>query len=387
MVSCQDLTKIYGSGADRVCALDDVDLSVVKGEFTAIMGTSGSGKSTLIQLLAGLDSPTSGTISLNGNELTRMSERRLAKLRRQEIGFIFQSFNLIPTLTAKENITLPANIARKHIDEDYLADIVRAFRIEDRLSHKPSELSGGQQQRVACARALVMQPSVLFADEPTGNLDMQSSAEVLRSLGSAVHSFGTTVVMVTHDPDAAALADRVVFLIDGKIAGELLKPTREKILKMFAKLGNPISAENLPEMPKNPIVQKAATNTKKITSEDTADSEKAGDAHTNEPESEPEQTDKLAAEQPDDAPTDQPALQKSPTPPNQANDDKEVPKVSSADGEILDITENDVVLDLEPPVTTGSIPMTPEAETLTTRAREILDALPGSVLADGTMKE
>ena len=230
------LGKSYGSGDTRVEALAGVDLEFGKGRFTAIMGPSGSGKSTLLHCLAGLDRPTTGQVMLGDVELTRLDEKRLTHLRRDRIGFVFQAFNLVPTLTAMENITLPLDLANRKPDQEWLDKVVSAIGLQDRLHHKPSELSGGQQQRVACARALVSRPEVVFADEPTGNLDSRSSADVLGFLHRSVREFGQTVVMVTHDPTAASYADRVVFLADGHLQDELLDPTAETVLDKMKQL-------------------------------------------------------------------------------------------------------------------------------------------------------
>lgn len=224
-------TKIYGSGDTEVRALDDVSVSFAQGQFTAIMGPSGSGKSTLMHCLAGLDTLTTGHIMIGETNLADLSEKELTLLRRNQVGFVFQAFNLIPTLTARENITLPLDLGRSSPDDALLEEIVNAVGLADRLSHKPSELSGGQQQRVAVARALASRPEVIFADEPTGNLDSQTGAEILDFLRRAVDEFGQTIVMVTHDPIAAAYADRVLFLADGKIVSELMDPTTETILE------------------------------------------------------------------------------------------------------------------------------------------------------------
>ncbi|NEA30805.1 ABC transporter ATP-binding protein [Streptomyces sp. SID13031] len=228
--------KSYGSGDTRVEALADVGLEFGKGRFTAIMGPSGSGKSTLLHCLAGLDRPTTGQVMLGDVELTRLDEKRLTHLRRDRIGFVFQAFNLVPTLTALENITLPLDLANRKPDQEWLDQVISAIGLQDRLKHKPSELSGGQQQRVACARALVSRPEVVFADEPTGNLDSRSSADVLDFLHRSVREFGQTVVMVTHDPTAASYADRVVFLADGRLQSELLDPTADSVLDKMKQL-------------------------------------------------------------------------------------------------------------------------------------------------------
>ncbi|MBD5785353.1 ABC transporter ATP-binding protein [Cellulosimicrobium terreum] len=228
------LTKTYGSGPTAVRALDGVDVEFARGRLTAIMGPSGSGKSTLMHCMAGLDSPTSGTVVVDGVDISRMSQRRLTALRRTRVGFVFQSYNLVPTLTAAENITLPLDIARARVDHAWYDEVVDAVGLRDRLHHRPSELSGGQQQRVACARALVSRPSIVFADEPTGNLDSRSAGEVLGFLRRSVDELDQTVVMVTHDPRAASYAHRVVFLADGRLAGELHDPTQQDILDALA---------------------------------------------------------------------------------------------------------------------------------------------------------
>jgi putative ABC transport system ATP-binding protein len=230
------LWKTYGSGATQVDALADVSVEFSRGRFTAIMGPSGSGKSTLLHCVAGLDRPTQGQAFLGDVELTRLPEKQLTQLRRDRIGFVFQAFNLVPTLTALENITLPLDLAGRKPDLDWLSTVIDTIGLTDRLSHKPSELSGGQQQRVACARALVSRPDVVFADEPTGNLDSRSSADVLGFLHRSVRDFGQTVVMVTHDPTAASYADRVLFLADGRLWSELLDPTAETVLDTMKQL-------------------------------------------------------------------------------------------------------------------------------------------------------
>jgi putative ABC transport system ATP-binding protein len=230
-------TKVYGEGEAAIRALDDVNVSFEAGRFTAIMGPSGSGKSTLLHCLAGLDDLTSGRVFLGDVELGALSEKQLTVLRRDHIGFVFQSYNLIPTLDTLENITLPMALAGRQPDRDWLDVVTDTVSLRDRLSHRPSELSGGQQQRVAVARALATRPQIVFADEPTGNLDSQSSAEILEFMRHAVDEFGQTIVMVTHDPVAAAYADRVVFLGDGKIVGELADPTAETVIDRVKQLG------------------------------------------------------------------------------------------------------------------------------------------------------
>jgi putative ABC transport system ATP-binding protein len=224
------VTKAYGTGAASVVALDDISVDVRRGGFTAIMGPSGSGKSTLMHCLAGLDTVDSGEVWIGETELNDLGDRGLADLRRNRIGFIFQHFNLLPTLTAEENITLPLAIAKRRPDPEWFAKVVDALGLADRLTHRPSELSGGQQQRVAAARALLPKPDVIFADEPTGNLDSRSGTEILRFLRRSVEEFGQTIVMVTHDPAAAAYADRVVFLLDGRLVHELTDPGADEVL-------------------------------------------------------------------------------------------------------------------------------------------------------------
>ena len=236
IATARKLVKTYGAGETAVRALDGIDVDLVRGELTAIMGPSGSGKSTLMHCLAGLDRATSGSVVVDGAEITRLSERQLTRLRRTRLGFIFQAFNLVPTLTAAENITLPLDIARRPVDRVHLEAIVAAVGLKTRLHHRPSELSGGQQQRVACARALVAKPAVIFADEPTGNLDSKSSTELLTFLRRSVDDLGQTVVMVTHDPRAAAYAHRVLFLADGRLVAELTNPTQASVLEILGTL-------------------------------------------------------------------------------------------------------------------------------------------------------
>ena len=229
-VRARGLGKTYGSGDTRVTALDDVTVAFATGEFTAIMGPSGSGKSTLMHVLAGLDHATTGEVWIGETALSGLKDKGLTALRRDSVGFVFQQFNLLPTLTALENITLPLDIAGRKADPGWLAEVVAAVGLEDRLGHKPTELSGGQQQRVACARALVSRPAVVFADEPTGNLDRRAGVEVLALLQRSVRDLGQTVVMVTHDPVAASYADRVVFLADGRLVDEVRRPTADVVL-------------------------------------------------------------------------------------------------------------------------------------------------------------
>jgi putative ABC transport system ATP-binding protein len=235
-VAAVDLVKVYGSGETAVRALDGVTVGFARAAFTAIMGPSGSGKSTLMHCLAGLDTATSGQALLGGTDLTRQSDKVLTKVRRERIGFVFQSFNLLPQLTAAQNITLPLDLGGRKVEKALFEHLVGVLGIGDRLEHRPSELSGGQQQRVALARALVARPEVVFADEPTGNLDSKSGAEVLTFLRSSVRDLGQTIVMVTHDPGAAAYADRVVLLADGRIAGDLAQPTRATVTEALHNL-------------------------------------------------------------------------------------------------------------------------------------------------------
>ncbi|WP_456611017.1 ABC transporter ATP-binding protein [Blastococcus sp. SYSU DS0619] len=236
-VRASGLRKTYGTGETAVQALAGVDVAFAAGEFTAIMGPSGSGKSTLMHCLAGLDSATAGEVWLGGTELTRLRDDELTKLRRQRIGFVFQSFNLLPVLDARDNIALPMQLAGQRPDKAWLDSVVARLGLRERLGHRPHELSGGQQQRVAIARALLPRPDVVFADEPTGNLDSRSGAEVLGLLRSSVRETGQTVVMVTHDPVAAAYADRVVLLADGRLAGDIDAPTAESVLDALRGLG------------------------------------------------------------------------------------------------------------------------------------------------------
>jgi putative ABC transport system ATP-binding protein len=225
------LTKVYGEGDTRVVALDAVDVAFRASQFTAIMGPSGSGKSTLMHCMAGLDAVTSGQAYIGDTELSSLNDRQLTMLRRDKVGFIFQAYNLLPTLTALENITLPMDIAGRRPDQQWLDTVIDTVGLRPRLGHRPSELSGGQQQRVACARALASRPEIIFADEPTGNLDSKSGADVLSFLRRSVTEMGQTIVMVTHDPVAASYASRVLFLADGRIVDEMLTPTRERVLE------------------------------------------------------------------------------------------------------------------------------------------------------------
>jgi putative ABC transport system ATP-binding protein len=231
-----DLWKVYGSGEAQVIALRGVNVELERGHFTAIMGPSGSGKSTLMHCLAGLDSVTRGQVHIGDTQVTGLGDAGLTKLRRDKVGFIFQQFNLLPTLTAAENILLPLSIAGRKPDKTWYDTVIDTVNLRDRLSHRPAQLSGGQQQRVACARALVARPEVIFADEPTGNLDSRSGAEVLSFLRNSVRDFGQTIVMVTHDPNAASYADRVIFLGDGLIVDEMREPTAEAVLDRLKSL-------------------------------------------------------------------------------------------------------------------------------------------------------
>ncbi|GAA2392821.1 ABC transporter ATP-binding protein [Streptomyces glaucosporus] len=225
------LTKTYGGGEAAVVALDSVDVDIAAGRFTAVMGPSGSGKSTLMHCLAGLDTATGGQVWVDDTEITGLGDTELTRLRRDEIGFVFQSFNLLPTLTARENITLPMDIGGRRPDPGWLDTVIDTLRLRDRLDHRPTQLSGGQQQRVACARALVSRPKLVFADEPTGNLDSRSGLDLLDFLRRAVDELGQTVVMVTHDPRAAAHADLVLFLADGRIVDEMPEPAAGAVLE------------------------------------------------------------------------------------------------------------------------------------------------------------
>ena len=225
------LTKVYGAGDAEVRALDGVSVSFESGKFTAIMGPSGSGKSTLMHICAGLDDATSGTVYIGDTDLTQLRDKELTRLRRDRVGFIFQAFNLVPTLTARENVTLPLDIAGRKPEQEWLDRIIDMVGLRDRLRNRPSQLSGGQQQRVAAARALVSRPEIVFADEPTGNLDSRAGAEVLSFLRESADTHGQTVVMVTHDPTAASYAHRVIFLADGQIVDEMTEPSAERVLE------------------------------------------------------------------------------------------------------------------------------------------------------------
>lgn len=231
-------SKIYGKGDSEVRALDDVTVDFALGRFTAIMGPSGSGKSTLMHCLAGLDSLTSGRVLIGDIDLAQLDDKKLTTLRREKVGFIFQAYNLIPTLTALENITLPMDLGGIKPEQAWLDTVIDAMNLRNRLEHRPSELSGGQQQRVAVARALASRPQIIFADEPTGNLDSKTGAEILTFMKRAVSELHQTIVMVTHDPGAAAYADRVVFLADGKVVDELTDPTAESVLDRMKRLGS-----------------------------------------------------------------------------------------------------------------------------------------------------
>ena len=235
-VRLDSVRKVYGTGDNEVVALDNVTLDVHTGTFTAVMGPSGSGKSTLLHSAAGFDRPTSGTVLLDGQDISKLSETALTKLRRVRIGFVFQAFNLLPALTVMQNITLPLELAGRKIDRERCREVAESVGLGNRLDHRPSQLSGGQQQRVAIARAMVTQPAVIFADEPTGALDTSTSQEVLGLLRDAVQTHGQTIVMVTHDPVAASFAQRVVFLVDGRVVRELTDPTPESVSKQMAEL-------------------------------------------------------------------------------------------------------------------------------------------------------
>jgi putative ABC transport system ATP-binding protein len=227
---------MYGSGESEVAALRGVDLEIATGELTAVMGPSGSGKSTLMHCLAGLDEVTRGEVFVGETKVTGLSDAQVTRMRRDRIGFVFQQFNLLPTLTAEENIRLPLDIAGRRADPEWLATIIKTVHLQDRLRHRPAQMSGGEQQRVACARALVTRPAVVFADEPTGNLDSRAGAQILGFLRDSVRLHGQTIVLVTHDPKAASYADRVLFLSDGQLVGELRQPTAELILERLKSL-------------------------------------------------------------------------------------------------------------------------------------------------------
>ncbi|MDA0192799.1 MAG: ABC transporter ATP-binding protein [Actinobacteria bacterium] len=233
-----EVSKIYGHGDSEVRALDNVSVQFETGKFTAIMGPSGSGKSTLMHCMAGLDEMTKGSVTIGDVDIAELNDKELTRLRRDKIGFVFQSFNLVPTLSADENIRLPLLLGNNKGNEEWIQKVIDTVHLQDRLSHRPSELSGGQQQRVAVARALASQPAIIFADEPTGNLDSTTGGEILSFMRKAVDDLGQTIVMVTHDPVSASYADRIVFLKDGKIAGELLQPTPETVLDYMKKLGH-----------------------------------------------------------------------------------------------------------------------------------------------------
>ncbi len=236
MVVASDVSRRYGEGDAAVDALVDINTGFERGRFTAIMGPSGSGKSTLMHILAGLDRPTSGTVSLDGEEITHLDDAELTKLRRDKLGFVFQFFNLLPVLTAEENLVLPLSIAGRKPDREWLEQLIRTVGLEDRRTHRPSELSGGQQQRVAVARALVSKPAVVFADEPTGNLDSKASADVLALLRQAVDQFGQTVIMVTHDPSAATNADRLITISDGEIVHDAAPGSSDAVIELMKQI-------------------------------------------------------------------------------------------------------------------------------------------------------
>ena len=233
----ENVTKVYGAGDTLVTALDNVSVSFERSKFTAIMGPSGSGKSTLMHCVAGLDSLTTGSVFISDTDLSSLNDKQLTELRRKKVGFIFQAFNLIPTLSAEENIMLPLTLGRSKGDRTWIDGVIDTISLRDRLKHRPSELSGGQQQRVAIARALASQPDIIFADEPTGNLDSRSGSEILQFMRTAVDKFAQTIVMVTHDPLAASYADRVVFLVDGVLVDELQSPTADSVIDRMKRFG------------------------------------------------------------------------------------------------------------------------------------------------------
>jgi putative ABC transport system ATP-binding protein len=235
--SVEHATKVYGAGDAGVRALDDVTVHIPSGRLIAVMGPSGSGKSTLLHCMAGLDTLTSGTVRIGGSDLAELNDQQLTVLRRERVGFVFQSFNLVPTLNARENITLPYTLGGRAPDANWIDQVVSTVGLRDRLKHRPSELSGGQQQRVAVARALATKPDIVFADEPTGNLDSRSGAEILGFLRRAVDDFGQTIVMVTHDPVAASYADAVVFLADGRVVDQMDDPTAQRVLDRIKAFG------------------------------------------------------------------------------------------------------------------------------------------------------
>ena len=236
VVSARDLTRRYGSGETAVDALQGVSLDIERGKLTAVMGPSGSGKSTLMHILAGLDKPTGGTVAIAGQEITEMDDNELTKLRREHVGFVFQFYNLLPMLSAEENVKLPLSVAGEKVEQGWFDELIGKVGLTTRLSHRPAELSGGQQQRVAVARSLVAKPTVVFADEPTGNLDSKSSDEILALLRDSSASYGQTIVMVTHDPRAAAVADRILYLADGKIVLDQPGATAAEVLKTMNEL-------------------------------------------------------------------------------------------------------------------------------------------------------
>jgi putative ABC transport system ATP-binding protein len=236
VVAAQGVTRTYGEGDAVVHALRGIDLAIPRGQFTAVMGPSGSGKSTLMHILAGLDQPTSGSVTIEGEEITTMGDQELTLLRRRHIGFIFQFFNLLPMLTAEENIVLPLRISGRQVEREWIDEVIAKVGLSERRSHRPSQLSGGQQQRVAIARGLVSRPTVMFADEPTGNLDSTTSEEILELLREAVESYGQTTVMVTHDPRASAMADRILFLADGLIVRDQGRASAQEVLTAMAEV-------------------------------------------------------------------------------------------------------------------------------------------------------
>ena len=378
VVRASNLTKIYGKGDTAVTALNSVDVELGRGEFTAIMGPSGSGKSTLMHCLAGLDSITEGEVKLDDIIVSNLSERKLTKLRRDKIGFIFQAFNLIPTLTAEENITLPADIAKRKVSKERFDQVVDAVGLRNRLTHRPAELSGGQQQRVACARALVTEPSVVFADEPTGNLDSKSGEQVLRFLREAVDDLGQTVVMVTHDPAAASWADRVLFLVDGEVVAELREPKRDLVLDALRELGDDTDTDSEPDVHNKPANTRPSSISEDVAG--TPSSEQApgqGEASTSQ--SHASATGHDLAETEQDSRTDAETRQvdTSPSDIEEGHDPELIEAYGPRPGETLD----EALRRMAP---AGGLD--PEATEMVHKAQRILRDLPGSVIPEDDLE-